>query len=229
MSVALAILKLLPWNVAFTQPKIPHPNMQWWQDAKFGLFLHWGLYSVAGGDWNGHAYKGNEHFMLYEKIPWKVYGSTLAPQFNPVKFDADAWVKMAKNAGMKYVVITAKHHEGFAMFNSQSSDYNIVKMTPWGKDPMKMLAAACKKEGIRLCFYYSLGRDWQDPNVPTNWPVKGGRSNTWDFPDEDKKDFTKYFHRKVLPQIRELLTQYGRVGVLWFDTPELIPKNDSEE
>ncbi|MDE1190672.1 MAG: alpha-L-fucosidase [Arachidicoccus sp.] len=134
ISVVIAILKLLPWNVAFTQPKIPHPNMQWWQDAKFGLFLHWGLYSVAGGDWNGHAYKGNEHFMLYEKIPWKVYGSTLAPQFNPVKFDADAWVKMAKNAGMKYIVITAKHHEGFAMFNSQSSDYNIVKMTPWGKE-----------------------------------------------------------------------------------------------
>lgn len=205
------------------------PDMRWWQDAKFGLFLHWGLYSVAAGDWNGHRYKGNEHFMLYEKIPWKVYGQTLASKFDPQKFDADTWVRMAKDAGMKYIVITAKHHDGFAMYNSPSSDYNIVKMTPWGKDPMKLLAAACKKEGIRLCFYYSLGRDWQDPDVPTNWPVKGGRSNTWDYPNEDAKVFERYFERKVKPQIKELLTQYGPVGVLWFDTPEEISKKESQE
>lgn len=211
------------------QSEAGKPDMQWWQGARFGLFLHWGLYAVAAGDWNGHRYKGNEHFMLYEKIPWKVYGQTLASKFDPRKFNADAWVKMAKDAGMKYIVITAKHHDGFAMYNSPSSDYNIVKMTPWGKDPMKMLAAACRKEGIRLCFYYSLGRDWQDPDVPTNWPVKGGRSNTWDYPDEDAKVFARYFERKVKPQIKELLTQYGPVGVLWFDTPELISKQESEE
>jgi alpha-L-fucosidase len=202
-------------------------SMDWWKNAKFGLFLHWGLYSVTAGDWNGHPYKGNEHFMLYEKIPWKTY-ATIAKRFNPTKFNADQWVKCAKMAGMKYIVITAKHHDGFAMYNSPSSNYNIKEMTPWHKDPMKMLARACQKYDIKLCFYYSLGRDWQDPDVPTNWPVKAGRSNTWDYPDEDGKDLNKYFHRKVLPQVKELLTQYGPIGVLWFDTPELITKEQSQ-
>jgi alpha-L-fucosidase len=203
-------------------------RLKWWQDAKFGLFLHWGLYSVPAGDWNGHRAKGNEYIMLYQKIPLKTYGK-IAEEFNPVKFNADEWVKMAKNAGMKYIAITTKHHDGFAMFNSPSSNYNVVKMSRWGKDPMKLLAAACKKYGIKLCFYYSLGRDWQDPDVPTNWPTKGGRSNTWDYPNEDKKDITKYFKRKVMPQVRELLTQYGPIGIMWFDTPSLIKPEESKE
>ncbi|MGF7233076.1 alpha-L-fucosidase [Arachidicoccus sp.] len=215
--------------MAIAQTTIGTSKLKWWQDAKFGLFFHWGLYSVAAGDWNGRPYKGNEHFMLYERIPWKIYGQTLATKFDPVKFDADVWVKMAKNAGMKYIVITAKHHDGFAMYHSPSSDYNIVKKTPWGKDPMKLLSEACKKYGIKLCFYYSLGRDWQDPDVPTNWPVKGGRSNTWDYPNEDKKDIRKYFERKVKPQVKELLTQYGPIGVIWFDTPEMITRQQSKE
>lgn len=204
-------------------------RLKWWQDAKFGMFLHWGLYSQAAGVWNGHPYKGNEHFMIYEKLSLKQYGS-LANDFNPTRFNADQWVGYAKNAGMKYIVITTKHHDGFAMFNSPSNDYNIVKRTPWGRDPLKELAEACKKQGMKLGFYYSLGRDWQDPDVPTNWPTKGGRSNLVDYPNEDAKDFSKYFERKVKPQIRELLTQYGPVGVLWFDTPEqYITKAQSEE
>jgi alpha-L-fucosidase len=204
-------------------------KMKWWTDARFGLFLHWGLYSVTAGDWKGKPAKGAEHFMLYERIPWKEYAH-IANDFNPIGFDADSWAKIAKNAGMKYVVITAKHHDGFAMYDSKSSDYNIVKRTPYGKDPMKALAEACKKQGVKLCFYYSLGRDWQDPDVPTNRPVKGGRSNTWDYPYEDKKDFTKYFERKVKPQIKELLTQYGPVEVIWFDTPDTyITKVQSQE
>jgi alpha-L-fucosidase len=215
-------------SFSFSGLSVYGQKMDWWKDAKFGLFLHWGLYSVTAGDWQGHPYKGNEHFMLYERIPWKIYG-TIAERFNPTKFDADSWVRSAKDAGMKYIVITSKHHDGFAMFNSPSSSYNIVNMTPWHKDPMKLLAEACHRYGIRLCFYYSLGRDWQDPDVPTNWPVKAGRSNTWDYPDEDAKDLNKYFHRKVLPQVRELLTQYGPVGILWFDTPELITKAQSRE
>ena len=204
-------------------------KMDWWKDARFGLFVHWGLYSVAAGDWKGHPYKGNEHFMLYERIPWKEYSDSLATKLNPTKFDADTWIKAVKGAGMKYIVVTAKHHEGFAMYNSPSNDYNIVKASPYHKDPMKALAAACKKYDIKLCFYYSLGRDWQDPDVPTNWPTKGGRSNTWDYPNEDGKVFDKYFRRKVIPQVTELLTQYGPIGVLWFDTPELIAADESEE
>ena len=202
--------------------------MRWWQEARFGLFLHWGLYSVAAGEWKGRPAKGAEHFMLYERIPLKEYAQ-LARALTLEDYDPDHWAKLAREAGMKYLVVTAKHHEGFAMFDSPSSPYNIVKMSPYGKDPMKPLAEACRRHGLRLCFYYSLGRDWQDPDVPTNWPAKAGRSNTWDYPDEDSKVFGRYFERKVKPQIRELLTQYGPVGVLWFDTPELIPRAASVE
>ncbi|MNK51077.1 Alpha-L-fucosidase [compost metagenome] len=195
---------------------------------KFGMFLHWGLYAQTAGDWKNHVVKGGEHFMLYERIPVSEYG-TIANQFNPTKFDADAWVKQAKTAGMKYVVFTAKHHDGFAMYNSASSDYNIVKRSPFKRDPVAELAKACKKYNLMLCLYYSLGRDWQDPDVPTNWPVKAGRSNTWDYPNEDGKVFNRYFERKVKPQITELLSNYGPIGVLWFDTPELISKSESAE
>lgn len=196
--------------------------------GKFGLFLHWGLYAQTAGDWKGHRVKGGEHFMLYERIPVQEYG-TIADQFNPIKFDADAWVKQAKETGMKYIVFTAKHHDGFAMYNSASSDYNIVKKSPFKRDPIAELAKACKKYNIKLCLYYSLGRDWQDPDVPTNWPVKAGRSNTWDYPNEDAKVFNRYFERKVKPQITELLSNYGPIGALWFDTPELISKKESAE
>ena len=200
----------------------------WFTEGKFGLFLHWGLYSQTAGDWNGHPTKGGEHFMLYERIPVRTYAK-IADQFNPTAFDADRWVQMAHDAGMKYIVITAKHHDGFSMYNSAVSDYNIVRRTPWAKDPMLALAAACKKYGLKLCFYYSLGRDWADPDVPTNWPTKAGRSNTWDYPDEDAKDLNKYVENKVKPQLRELLTQYGPIGIIWFDTPELITKKQSQE
>ncbi|WP_313531967.1 alpha-L-fucosidase [Sphingobacterium multivorum] len=200
----------------------------WFTDSKFGLFLHWGLYSQTAGDWDGHPTKGGEHFMLYERIPVKTYAK-IADQFNPTGFDADRWAQMAHDAGMKYLVITAKHHDGFAMYNSAVSDYNIVKRTPWAKDPMKELAVACKKYGLKLCFYYSLGRDWENPDVPTNWPTKAGRSNTWDYPDEDAKDLNKYVENKVKPQLHELLTQYGPIGIIWFDTPELITKKQSQE
>lgn len=200
----------------------------WWRDARFGLFLHWNLFTVSEGEWKGKPAVGAEHFMLYQKIPLREY-ATLADRFNPVKFDPDAWVKMALDAGMKYLVITAKHHEGFAIFDSPSSDYDMVDRTPYKRDPLKQLADACHRHGLKLGFYYSLGRDWQDPDVPTNWPVKAGRSNTWDFPNEDGKVFDRYFQRKVKPQITELLTQYGQVDILWFDTPELIPAAASRE
>ena len=203
-------------------------RLEWWQDAKFGLFLHWGLYSQAAGLWKGKPYGGNEHFMIYVKASLKEYGA-IANDFNPTKFNAEQWVMYAKNAGMKYIVITTKHHDGFAMYNSPSSDYNIVKRTPFKRDPLKELAEACKKHGIKLGFYYSLGRDWEDPDVPTNWPTKGGRSNLVDYPNEDIKDLNKYIDRKVMPQIKELLTQYGPVAVLWFDTPELFTKPQSEK
>ncbi|MBB6238344.1 alpha-L-fucosidase [Pedobacter sp. AK013] len=200
--------------------------LEQFKDEKFGMFLHWGLYAQTAGDWQGHKVKGGEHFMLYERIPVNEY-ATIANQFNPIQFDADLWVKQAKETGMKYIVFTAKHHDGFAMYNSASSDYNIVKRSPFKRDPISELAKACKKYKIQLCLYYSLGRDWQDPDVPTNWPVKAGRSNTWDYPNEDAKVFNRYFERKVKPQLTELLSNYGPIGAIWFDTPELISKMES--
>jgi alpha-L-fucosidase len=200
-------------------------RLAWWSEARFGMFIHWGLYAQDGCFWKGQNGK-TEHMMRHLRIPLREYAK-IATDFDPVKFDADQWARTAKNAGMKYLVITSKHHDGFAMWDSQASDYNIVKRTPWKRDPIKELAAATRKQGLRFGVYYSLGRDWQDPDVPTK--DNGYRSNTWDYPDESKKDFSKYFERKVKPQVRELLTRYAPISVLWFDTPEMITRAQSEE
>ncbi len=207
-------------------------RLAWWSDARFGMFIHWGLYSQWGCHYPGSDGKLldglGEHMMMRLKIPRADYAK-IADVFNPVNFDAEAWVATAQAAGMKYIVITSKHHDGFAMFDSPSSDYNVVKRTPWKHDPVKELAEACRRHGLKFGVYYSLGRDWDDPDVPTEVKPDGWRrSNTWDFPDEGKKDFTKYFERKVKPQIRELLTQY-RPDILWFDTPERIKAAQSTE
>ena len=198
-------------------------KLSWWQDARFGLFIHWGLYAQDGCFWNGQDGR-SEHMMRILKIPIQEY-SKIAKEFDPVDFDAEEWVKIAKDAGMKYLVITAKHHDGFAMFNSPSNDYNIVKQTPWKRDPLKELSDACKKHGIKFGVYYSLGRDWHHPHCNS---IGGRRSNTWDFPNEEEKDFSIYFHQKVIPQITELMTFY-KPSILWFDTPELISKEQSNE
>ncbi len=204
-------------------------RLAWWEDARFGMFIHWGLYSQWGchfPDKDGNLLNGqSEHMMRHLQIPFAKY-EKIADVFNPTCFNADEWVRIAKAAGMKYIVITSKHHDGFAMFDSPSSDYNIVKRTPFKRDPVKELAEACGREGLKFGVYYSLGRDRQDPDVPTK---NGYRSNTWDYPDEAKKDFSKYFERKVKPQVRELLTQYGPIALMWFDTPEEISPAQSEE
>jgi alpha-L-fucosidase len=194
------------------------------------MFIHWGLYAVPAGQWPGRENKNRaEWIMIQENIPSAEY-EQLAPQFNPVKFDAKAWVAVAKAAGMKYIVITAKHHDGFALWDSAASDYNLVKRTPWKRDAIRELAEACRRGGLRFGVYYSLGRDWEDPDVPTTVKADGNRrSNDWDWPDETKKDFSRYFERKVKPQVRELLTHYGPIDLLWFDTPEQIKPQQSIE
>ncbi|MCM4156910.1 alpha-L-fucosidase [Gramella sp. AN32] len=220
----LGLISVLVTNSIAQSPD----KMDWWKDAKFGMFMHWGLYSQTAGYWDGHKAKGNEHFMIHEKISLKEYGK-IADDFNPINFDAEKWVLTAKEAGMKYIIITSKHHDGFAMFDSPSNDYNIKTQTAYAKDPMKELVAACHKHDMKFGFYYSLGRDWEDPDVATNWPHKGGRSNLVDYPNEDIKVFSRYFERKVKPQVKELLTQYGKIDVIWFDTPELISPEESKE
>ena len=192
-------------------------RLSWWREARFGLFIHWGLYSIPAGVWRGQTVKGIGEWIMYNhRIPVSDY-ERLAGGFNPVKFDADEWVSVAKQAGMRYIVITAKHHDGFAMFKSPSSAYNIVDTTPFERDPMHELAEACRKAGIRLCFYYSQDQDWHDPN---------GAWNDWDF-NEEKKSFEAYLHGKCIPQVTELLTQYGPIGLIWFDTPYTIGQEHS--
>jgi len=223
---AIAILLLINTITANIKAETPNDKLAWFQEAKFGLFINWGVYSKLAGEWNGKS-GYNEFVMLNAKIPIAEY-EKVAKTLNPVDFDAEKWVLAAKNAGMKYIVISSKHHEGFAMYNSPSSPYNIVNLTAFKRDPIKELADACRKLDVKFGVYYSLGRDWHDPDVPTNWPVKGGRSNTWDFPNEDAKDFSKYFERKVKPQVKELITQY-QPSVMWFDTPTMINKAQSKE
>ena len=189
-------------------------RMAWWREAKFGMFIHWGLYAIPAGMWKGKKVPGIGEWIMYRaRIPVREY-ELLAKEFNPVKFNAKEWVKVAKNAGMKWIVITAKHHDGFCMFNTKLTDYNIVKATPFKRDPLKELAQACKEEDIKLGFYYSQTLDWHHPD---------GMGNDWDY-NPNEKNFSKYLEEYVKPQLQELLTNYGPVAVLWFDigtpTPE---------
>jgi alpha-L-fucosidase len=188
-------------------------KLDWWNEAKFGMFIHWGLYALTAGFWKGKEVHGiGEWIMNREQIPYAEY-SLLAKDFNPVDYDADAWAKVAYDAGMKYIVITSKHHDGFAMFKSECDPYNIYDATPFKRDPIQELAEACKKYGLKLCFYYSQAQDWAHPN---------GINNFWDY-DESKKDFGQYYREKCEPQLREILTKYGPIGLIWADTPMYMP------
>ena len=194
-------------------------KMQWFREAKFGLFIHWGLYAIPAGEWKGQPVPGiGEWIMNRARIPVREY-EQLASRFNPEKFNAEAWVQMAEDAGMKYIVITSKHHDGFAMYHSQVSKYNIVDATPFKRDPLKELAAACARHGIRFGFYYSQAQDWHEPN---------GAGNTWDFGPDKKKDFDQYLRGKAEPQVKELLTGYGPVCLIWFDTPRMMTPERSQ-
>ncbi|MFN8357546.1 MAG: alpha-L-fucosidase [Spirosomataceae bacterium] len=192
---------------------------QWFREAKFGMFIHWGIYSVPANDWHGEHYFGNAEWIRKRaKISTTDY-EAIAGQFNPTHFDAEEWVLLAKSAGMKYIVITSKHHDGFAMFYSKASKFNVVDATPFKRDPLSELAVACKKHGIKLGFYYSQTQDWHEPDA---------EGNNWEY-DPKKADFGKYLREKCMPQLQELLTNYGDLGLIWFDTPERIPKEDSQK
>ncbi|HZT40834.1 MAG TPA: alpha-L-fucosidase [Chthonomonadaceae bacterium] len=186
---------------------------QWWRDAKFGMFIHWGIYAVPADSTQGAAewyfynhtdkdpVTGQERHLQvrnYEKF---------AAQFDPVQFNARQWVKVAKDAGMRYIVITSKHHDGFCMFDSKLTDYNIVHATPFHHDPMKDLAAECKRQGLTFCFYHSI-MDWHNPDYLPR--------RSWDDRPVDGASLDKYLDI-MQGQLRELLTNYGRIGVIWFD------------
>jgi alpha-L-fucosidase len=200
-------------NRQTTPDSAKEARLSWFREAKYGLFIHWGLYAIPAGEWKGKRSLGlGEWIMNRSQIPVREY-EALAAQFNPVKFDADAWVQLAQDAGMKYIVITSKHHDGFAMFKSNVSNYNVVDATPFKRNVLKELADACARRGMRLGFYYSQSQDWHEPN---------GAGNTWDFGPDEKKDYDQYLRGKAEPQVRELLTGYGPVALIWFDTPRMM-------
>ncbi len=194
-------------------------RMKWFREARFGMFIHWGVYSVPAGRYQNREIGGiGEWIMNSAKIPTATYQG-YAKEFNPVKYNADEWVRLAKNAGMKYIVITSKHHDGFAMFDSKASDWNIVKASPFGRDPLMELAKACKKHGLRLGFYYSQAQDWNNPGGS----AAGGH---WDKAQEG--DMTEYIKKVAVPQVKEILTKYGKISVLWWDTPVDMTKERAD-
>lgn len=200
-------------------------NREWFKQAKYGMMIHWGLYSMMAGEWKGKRVPGyGEWLMHYFKIPCAEYEQT-AKGFNPIFFDAEEWVRFAKEVGMQYMVVTTKHHDGFCMFKSTWDHYNIVDATPFGRDVIAEIAEACRKYDMKLGLYYSQFVDWHEPDGGGfmdefffNRP-KGEPCNEWDFPDNDSKDYSRCFNGKIKHQVRELLTNYGDIAMFWFDTP----------
>jgi len=211
-------------------------RIAWWRQSEFGCFIHWGVYSTFGGEWNGKPFRGYaEHMMRSQKIPRAEYVEKVVSVFNPVKFDAEEWIQLIKGAGMKYVIITAKHHDGFAMYPSAVSRYNIRDATPFKRDPMRELAAAARKHGLRFGFYYSHAFDWEHPDAPGNdWDYdnpggdKGlhGGVMWYDQHPELLARAQKYVDEKAIPQIVELVKNY-QPDILWFDTPGKIPLSEN--
>jgi alpha-L-fucosidase len=232
--ITLTAILILSQGVFAQKVLTKDERMAWWREARFGMFIHWGVYALPAGTWDGRQIGGiGEWIMNRGKIPVADY-QNMAKQFNPVNYDPDAWVRMAKDAGMKYIVITSKHHDGFALFETKASKWNVVEATAYGKDLLKPLAEACKKYGIKLGFYYSQAQDWNNPGgSAARRPTKEGWANPdsviidaytkehrghWD-PAQEKKTFAQYIDDVAVPQVKEILTNYGDIAVLWWDTP----------
>ncbi|MFO1496907.1 MAG: alpha-L-fucosidase [Verrucomicrobiota bacterium] len=211
MKILLSLLAATVWitsaaaQVKESKEQFEH-RMEWFREARFGMFIHWGLYSVAAGEWNGQPVGGaGEWIQETAKIPTSDY-EKLLPKFNPVQYNAERWVGIAKDAGMKYIVITSKHHDGFGLFDSKATEWDIMA-SPFKRDALHELSLACEKGGIKLCFYYSI-MDWHHPD----W----GTRRAW----HDRATAAPVMDRYVeymKTQLRELLTGYGPLGILWFD------------
>lgn len=233
---AIQLLNAQPSQQPDPAKDVPRARgMKWWREARFGMFIHWGVYAQWAGVYHGHhqARGGAEWIMNRCKIPVAEYQEK-AKSFNPVQYNPDAWVKLAKEAGMKYIVITAKHHDGFALFDSKASKWDITDATAYGKDLLQPLAAACKKYGVKLGFYYSHAQDWNNPGgsvarkeMREGWPNPDSaavdaytkqHNGHWD-PAQETRSFAQYIDEVAVPQVRELMTNYGDVAVLWWDTP----------
>lgn len=207
-------------------------NMREWFKGKNGMMIHWGLYSLLGGEYRGHKSSDYaEWIQSHRRIPNTEY-SRLSSIFNPIYFNADEWVTLAKDCGLEYFVITSKHHEGFALFGSDASRFNMRDATPFGRDVIAELAESCYKYGLKFGLYYSQDLDWHEehgggyrsnhiPCAGTAW------SNNWDFPGMDNKNYDICFQEKILPQVEELLTRYGELCQIWFDVPVTLEEKHS--
>ena len=206
---------------------------QWFARAGYGMMAHWGLYSLLGGEYRGKRVPSYaEWIQSAMAIPNREY-EQLAKAFMPVYFNADEWIRLARDAGMKYFVFTAKHHDGFAMFRSRADSYNVADATPFGRDVTAELGEACYKYGIPFGLYYSQELDWHHPHgggYDRTEPCAGiSWDNSWDFPDRAQKNFSVCFEEKIRPQVQELLTGYGELCLMWFDVPHTITPAQSLE
>ena len=210
-------------------------SKKWFKNAGQGLMIHWGLYSLLAGEYRGRRmdYIG-EWIMSKFQIPNSEY-EKLATIFNPIYFDADEWVKLAKDSGMEYMVVTSKHHDGFCLFKSEVDSYNSVDGTPFGRDIIYELANACARHNMKLGLYYSQVIDWHEPHGGGYgmrfYHTNNGMSwdNDWDYPDRFKKDYRICYENKIKPQVKEILTNYGDLCLVWFDTPlDILPEYSKE-
>ena len=212
-------------------------NKEWFRNAGYGMMIHWGLYSVLGGEWQNkripiekNRCRYGEWAQSYFAIPNREY-EKLAAAFNPVFFNAEEIALLAKDAGMKYLVMTSKHHDGFAMYHSKADKYNVVDATPFGRDVCAELGEACYKHGLKFGLYYSQDLDWHEPDgggYKSPWKCAGSSwDNNWDFPNREEKCFDRCFEKKILPQVEEILTGYGDLVLIWFDVPMTITKEQS--
>jgi alpha-L-fucosidase len=224
---------------AFEEKELKADKMQWWKDAKFGMFIHWGVYSVPAGIYKGHKVKGGgEWIMCFGKIPVEEYKG-YAKEFNPVNYNPKAWADLAKETGMKYVVVTTKHHDGFGLFDSKVTNWDVVDATPYKKDLIKPLVDAFRNDSLKIGFYYSQAQDWVHKGggayfkkATLGWPnpdsmkidayTKKHRGH-WD--PLQNGDFDEYLNNISIPQVKEILSNYGNIDILWWDTPaEMNPK-----
>ena len=207
LAFSLLATAAAPADAPTETPAAKDARMKWFNEARFGMFIHWGVYSQAAGMFDGKPVPGaGEWLQNGGKIPAAEYRAKLLPQFNPVKYNPEAWVLAAKNAGMKYIVITSKHHDGFCLWDSKLTDWDVAS-TPYQKDLLKPLAEACAKHGVRFCLYHSI-MDWNNPDWGTKQPWRGNANN----PHPDMDRFTTY----LKGQLKELVTNY-HPGILWFD------------
>ena len=241
----IAFLLLFSVRLSAQPSTAQDQKMAWWREARFGMFIHWGPYALWGGEYHGHQQRvgGTEWIMNRCKIPVKEY-QEMTRKFNPTDYNPEEWVRLAKETGMKYIVITTKHHDGFAMFKSKASKYNMVDFTPYGKDVIDALAKACRKYDMKLGFYYSQRQDWNNPGGATHRrPMSQGWANpdsvtidaytlahqgSWD-PAQQTRTFNEYVDNVAIPQVKELLTNYGDIAVFFWDTPSGMTKADAKK